>query len=286
MTALLSLLMAAAQPPGNPRDLRTNTAIDATEIRLSESVRVRLSVEGPTPLRVTPPARILTAESFAVWKIRVVELPTVTPIDSGRERWTLTITLDPYIAGTAVRIGINPFEAVAGSDPTPRTVYWPTKTVRVISSVKLEDDTRPVTGIEPTPPAPPVPPSRTIPIAVGAVVLGIALTAGVLRIRSRRNQPLSPYALAERQLRDDPTAEGISDSVRSYVEARFAVPATRLTTAELRGQVAELPSEAAAVLIDLLDRCDEEKFAARPAGGELADRARRFLDLTRQSPPG
>jgi hypothetical protein len=87
-------------------------------------------------------------------------------------------------------------------------------------------------------------------------------------------------------LRDNPSAPAVADAVRQYVESTFAVPATRLTSAELRSQIGPLPAAAGEELLCLLDLCDGAKFAGCPVSEtELVAQARRFLALSRTPTP-
>jgi hypothetical protein len=280
----LPLLNALAGIMGQTPDLRWDLALNAAEVRLSDSVRVTLTVDGAAPLRVTVPPKVLAGDAEAVWKVRVVAGPTVTDLGNGRQRWTLTLRLDPYLRGDALPVAFAPFEAVTGSDPTPRSITWPRKTVKVWSAASVTDDVRPVTGIEPTPPAAVETVNWTGPILALSAVAAAGLAVGVVRNRRRGRVPPTPFERADRRLAAATDAATVADAVREYVESTFAVPATRLTTPELRMQLNGIPDGAGAALVSLLERCDGAKFARDDLDrAELVEQARSFLVLARPS---
>ena len=102
---------------------------------------------------------------------------------------------------------------------------------------------------------------------------------------------------ALRELRDDLVAArldvhpfyfALSGLVRAYVEGRYGLNATDLTTDEIRARVAErteLAPAVAADLVALLDAADGVKFARAPAtvgdAERACDRARRLVETTR-----
>jgi hypothetical protein len=256
---------------------------DRTQVRLSESVRVTLSVEGEAPLRVEVPGEILDEESAAAWRARPAGPVAVTDQPGGRQRWARTYRLDPYLPGKPLHLGFAPARAFVGTDPQPKEVAWKPVDVTVTTEVTSAAEARPPTGIEELPPV------RTAgsladrvaafaALGVAAVLVGAAC-AWLLRKR-RRVPPPSPEEWAAAQLDelapDDPAfADRLSDVLRHYTEARTPVPATRLTTAEVRAGLAAaagtLPADR---LITVLEACDGVKFAARPLTPDDRDRLR------------
>jgi hypothetical protein len=113
-------------------------------------------------------------------------------------------------------------------------------------------------------------------LIAGAVVLSLALY-GLWRWRRRHRTPvLLPYELALQRLDEIRTlmrpaqarefSIAISDIIRSYIEQRFHVTATRQTTEEflhdlLQGANAPL-AQHQALLGEFLHQCDFVKFAA------------------------
>lgn len=117
-----------------------------------------------------------------------------------------------------------------------------------------------------------------LPFALGALVLALAAVGVILwRRRPRRSPPaVPPHELAFESLRqlrreDLSTAEAVrrfhfslSEIVRSYVEGRYGLNATDLTTEEILGRLNELAgleAEPAVTLRRFLEATDRVKFA-------------------------
>jgi hypothetical protein len=113
-------------------------------------------------------------------------------------------------------------------------------------------------------------------LIAGAVVLGLALYGLWRWRRRRRTHVLLPYELALQRLEEIRAlmrpaqarefSIAISDVIRSYIEQRFHVTATRQTTEEflrdlLQGANAPL-AQHQALLGEFLHQCDFVKFAA------------------------
>ena len=203
MTILLSSALAAAQPG----QVFPSAEVRPTSIRLSDSVALTLSLEGPAPLRMEPireSAKLLTAESAAAWHIRPLGPAAITRLSDGRERWSQTFRLDPYLAGEAVPIGFAPVRVMVGTDLNAHEVTWSTQEVRVRTSLAeaRAENARPVTGIEQLPPIAP-PPPETIGWPFVAVLASVfaAVVSIVLVRRSRATPPPpSPGEWARREL--------------------------------------------------------------------------------------
>lgn len=148
-------------------------------------------------------------------------------------------------------------------------------------------------------------PSLGLVIAALVALAVLALALWWWRHRRRAQSAVTPtpdpadvVALrALRELRDDLVAArvdvhpfyfALSGVVRTYVEARYGLNATDLTTFEIRARVAEQAELAPAVaedLVTLLDAADWVKFARAPAtvgdAERACDRARRLVETTR-----
>jgi hypothetical protein len=270
--ALLLLIasVARAQQPA----IHTDAKVDRTEIALAQSVRVTLAIEGPAPLRVDLPKTLLTADANTAWRIRPdppASKPEVKTAGPGRERWQQTYRLDPYLPSDALRASFNPV-TVNGQQVT-----WDPVTVKVTKTVGDVATTppRPPTGTEEPPPPPEKTDHNTFPVWA-AVMVGLACVAvvGAIVFRARKAKPVPPHEwalarLAKLENKNGAEAvEQIAATLRSFVERRFAIPATKLTTAELTAAALDQgwPVEQTEPLRTILDECDRAKFA-----GDLPD---------------
>ncbi len=262
-----------------------------SRIRLSESIQVTLTFEGPTPLRVQLPNQLLTREADLEWRIRPLGPATVTPVPEARERWSQVYRLDPYVPGNSLLVGFAPVKV------NDQAITPPGFRVAVDSTVpeaKIEA-ARPVTGIEELPPPLSNPVKPLGSWVWVAVILGIAFLALLVWYRRRPAAPAAPEVWArsafdrlERSgLRDAPLLERVSAILREYIEQRFGIPAPRLTTAELLAtpQAAGWAIENANSLRRLLEVCDRAKFAGDipddDGCGRLLAAGRSWIDYQR-----
>jgi hypothetical protein len=138
-----------------------------------------------------------------------------------------------------------------------------------------------------------------LPALIAAAVVIALLIYGVWRWRrNRRARVLLPYEIALKRLEEirplmQPArarefSTAASDIVRSYIEQRFAVTATRRTTEEFLRDLLESPNAALArhqsLLGDFLHQCDFVKFAAMSLNEQnmesLRESARVFILAT------
>jgi hypothetical protein len=112
-------------------------------------------------------------------------------------------------------------------------------------------------------------------VIAGAAIIALAIY-GVWRWRNRRARVLLPHEIALQRLEEIRTlmqpararefSTAASDIVRSYIEQRFYVTATRRTTEEFLRDLLETPHASLArhqsLLGDFLHHCDFVKFAA------------------------
>jgi len=250
-----------------PRGIRANAEADKKTVTLSDSVRITLTIEGPAPLRVEPPKQLLSADAHAAWRIRSEGSAVLTPLPEGREQWRQVYRLDPYIPGELL-VTFAPFTV------NDQLVGGPALAVNVTKTVAEADPNaaRPVTPPEDVPP-PIIPPTQplVLPWIAAAVGLMCVLVVLAARLRSRRAKPIPPGEWALTELTkleasgasNAETVERIAEIVRALVERRFAIPATKLTTAELLAAAAQQgwPVEQADPLRGMLDECDRAKFA-------------------------
>lgn len=261
---LFSPALLSAQPPA----IRANAEADKKTVTLSDSVRITFTIEGPAPLRVEPPKQLLTADANSAWRIRSEGTAALTSLPNGRELWRQVYRLDPYIPGELI-VTFAPF-TVNG-----QLVGGPAIAINVTKTVAEADPNaaRPVTPPEDVPPPPITPPTQSLvlPWIAAAVGLMCVLVVVAARMRSRRAKPVLPgeWAITEltkleaSEASNAEMVERIAEIVRMLVERRFAIPATKLTTAELLATAAQQgwPVEQADPLRGMLDDCDRAKFA-------------------------
>lgn len=263
LALLLCLLpaLALAQAP------TTSISADAKRVRLSESLKATLTVEGTAPLRVELPKPLLEPVSDRDWKIQPLGKPAVTPAGPGRERWTQTFRLDPYVAGESLDVIFAPLKA-NGRELSPGGF-----SVAVVSTVPeaKANAARPVTGIEELPPPPEAPAARVHPVwwVAGGLVAGFAL-ALVWRHRQKTPPPAPEQwaaAAFDRLERGEwagaELVERAAAILREFIDRKFGIPAPKLTTPELlaAAEQAGRSVEEADSLRGVLDRCDRAKFA-------------------------
>src|SRR5262249_47646727 len=159
-----------------------------------------------------------------------------------------------------------------------REVTFPSKEVRVQSTITdaKAEQARPVTGIEELPMIKPPRDSMGWQFAATLGAIFFFVVIGVLVRRSRaKPPPIPPGQWANRELdrleRDHAmgrvtnlaAADRLASILRDFIERRFGILATKLTTAELLVACtqADWPAERTEPLGEVLDRCDRAKFA-------------------------
>jgi hypothetical protein len=259
-----------------PEPVVPTVSVQPDKIDLGETATLTLAVEGPAPLRIDMPneaEKLLSLKSALMWQIKPLGPPRRTPQDGGRERWEQTFRVSPYFHGDRVLLAINSL-TVNGSQVT-----FEAQNIRVrktIEDVKAENAV-PVTGIEQLPPEA-VPPADASCWPFIALLGGVfAITVVVVLVRKSRaaSPPIPPNDWAELELdrveRDHSlkridsrvATERLAEIVREFVERRFGLSATRLTTSELQlsCETAEWPADRTARLRNILEACDRAKFA-------------------------
>jgi hypothetical protein len=285
--------------PLRAQSVTATATADRTAIRLSDHLRVTFTVEGATPLHVELPKDLLSGEATTAWRIRASGPATTEPLADGRERWSQTYRLDPYLPGD-LRLTFAPASVRAGAALRPVEPAWPALDVKVQTALAgaRADSARPVTPVEELPAGPPEQPELVGWYVGGATTLLFAaavLAALRRRWRERRALPPGEWAAAEfdRLERDRPAggpfAERLAAVLREYVERRFGVPAPRLTTTELlvEAERGAWPADSVAVLREVLERCDRAKFAGEaPEEAEVVQLLQRGREwVSAQSPP-
>jgi hypothetical protein len=274
-----------------PADIRIKAEASAKHVTLADTVRVTLTVEGPAPLRVELPKQPLTPDSNRLWHVRDDSnaRPTVTPTANGREEWKRVYRLDAFWLSDPPNTPLPiTFNAVTVNG---QQVAWDSLWVTVGRTGGQTEKPKalPITPIEEVGP-PPVKPERSFAVlwVVGAIGLVCVTVLVAVWARSRKAVPVPPREwalaalakLAEANATGAETVEQVVEIVRRFIQRRFTIPATKLTTAELLAAAAEQgwPVEESDPLRVLLDECDRVKFA-----GDLPDDGgrRRLVRLAR-----
>jgi hypothetical protein len=298
----LALFVLASTALAQPSQVFPFVSVQPDRILLSGSTQLTLAIEGPAPLRVDLPKeaeKLLTSESATVWQIRPLGKTKITPLDGGRERWEQKFRLSPFVPGEKLTTAFAPLKVLAGGQLNSQEILFPSKDVRVqttIADVKAEQ-ARPVTGIEPLPTV--VPPE---PESIGwqfAAVLGCIFAAVLIVVLIRKSRskppPVAPGEWAESELdrlernhaleriAGFQAADRLAAILREFMERRFGLSATKLTTAELVVEFgkASWPVERNEEIQRILERCDLAKFAGEPPETQdlqvLLNDSRRFV---------
>ena len=277
--AVMTLLVS--QSSVMAADLTVRTSADRATIRLSESVRVTLTVDGPAPLRVDVPNPLLDEPSTAAWRVRPVGSPIVMTAPSGRETWELVLRADPYQPGEPMRLGFLPLRAASRTEPL-REFPIPAIDVRVTTAIgdPTTAEIRPPTGVENLANKPLTYSFSSVILAVVGFAV-VAVIVGILRTIRRRPTPeRTPAAVAATALEATTTAwvagrlsavevaDRCGNLVRRYVQSRYGLPTIHLTTPELliTTKNAELwKSEDQTSISNLLTHCDAMRFGQLPS---------------------
>lgn len=263
------LLFMPTSLAAQPAEIYATANVEPKRTALSGSVEVTVTIEGPAPLLVEPPKPLLTPDANVAWRIRPDNngKATLTVKAKSREQWQQVYQLDPYQIGENLVITFVPF-TVNG-----RIVRIPAMEVSVTKTVEGADASaaRPVTPPEDVPE---VITDRASPrhwawvACVVALMIAAVLLAAQVRRRKARFVPPCEQAVAElvevetRGLRGSECALRVSEVLRRFIELRFAIPATKLTTGELLATATQQgwAVEEADALRVILDECDRAKF--------------------------
>jgi len=255
---------------------------DRESIPLSKSLILRATLQGPAPVRVDAPAKLLSDESAPLWEIAAIGPATISTLPNGEQLWSQCYKVSPFAPGPAVPLSLREFTVTTGNAVSAESVAFLKQTIRVETKIKqiAADQAIPATGIEELPP---LPPSASLPPGVYgfAIAVVLALVLGLFFAR-RRRKPTAELPPGECALRDldalvpDATLpDRLAAILRTLVAQRFAIPAETMTTAEL---AKAHPNEE---LTAILEACDRSRFAGltwdETAGMELAARARGWL---------
>lgn len=277
--------LAAAPPPVVEirRDIEARATFDRGEIRLSGEVELRLTVEAPGPLSVTPAKPFLEAGS---WRVREVGLPVREIMDNGREKWAQVYRLSPLIFGK-VPIAIGPLKVTSGSQPEMIVVWDEARSaiIHVLEPKMLAsvDSLKPPTDLEDVPP--PTPDVRDSSPGWFAVVPVLVLVGLILLVvASRKRVPPSPRdaAWAWRELgSSELSPERCAIVLRQFLAFQYAIPAETRTTPELADDLkaeGKLGEDEISEWRTLLDECDAARFSGTAIlVASLAERAQAIV---------
>lgn len=280
---VIALLVAMLAPTlSSATEVVPVVTIDRNAIRLSESVRITLSLDGATPLRVDLPKELLDELSTKSWRIRPQSAAVVEDQPNGQQRWSQSFRVDPYVPGEAVHLGFAAVNVQAGTDRESKAIVWKSLEVRVTTTVKGDaiSEMRGGTGIELLPE--PIASQREFPPWVLATFLiafaVMALVAWIGRRVRKRQVVLTIEQQALANLDSIPEGTTPADILRQYIEARTGLALLHLTTPEL---LQSLQPRVLPNLQVVLERCDLAKFSGVTPDAndrfELIEMAKRFV---------
>ena len=252
---------------------------DHQTIRLSGSLTLRATVEGPAPLRVEMPGAALSDESAPLWEIAPLGPAQRIDLPGGQQRWAQDYKVSPFAPGPAVPLSLRDGTVASGDAIEATAIAFPTLSIRVDTKIaKIEaGEALPATGIEELPP---LPPSDALPPGVVGFVFAVVLLLAigiVLSLRRRKPKPeLAPVDVALRALVSDAdTPDRLAAILRTFAATRFDLPATTMTTAELT------KAHPDGELQSILEACDRARFAGVAWGpeecGAMVNRARAWV---------
>jgi hypothetical protein len=275
------------------------------EIRLSDSLSLALEVSGDSALEVAPIDPTWSAEGWKVSRIgNLEELKGETVAGPLKVRQLLV--LDPSKPGEiGLLLPSLRFRDRSTGDQW-KTIQWQPIIVHVTTEV-LQADLQELRDVAPPEDVPsdkePIPWMTLIGIVLGIMILVAAAFClrGYLR-RPGENIPPDQWALRKLDRLDLPglilsgqeekLATLVSDVSRRYLDRRYQLGASSLTTVEfLASQRSDEPlsAEQRTLVRDLLERCDLAKFARKPISlteaQQLLDMARTLILLTSQGSP-
>src|SRR5216683_1854412 len=240
------------------------------EIRLSDEIRLTLSMEGDAGLDVQAPAALANSSD---WQVRRESAPEKIALGRGQVRWQERFRLAPLKPGE-LSLALAPLHFRLSPDAERwEDVAWRPIPVNVSTEIYRADlsELRDIAPPEEVPPAP----SLATPLswAALALVFLLLLLSGWTMLRRRGRlvlaMPPDKWALGELARLGLP-AESIengvehfytrlSDVLRRYLELRYHLPAPEQTTAEFLEAMRRSPqlqAEQQAALRDFLERCD------------------------------
>lgn len=269
---------------------------------VARTISLNISVRTESGVRVEWPGTLVVGNELGGMTIARVREHADTIDADGSLVSTRVFSLEPFLPGAAT---VGPLEFVAqDAGGERRTLVLGAMTVTVVSvlpDASVVEVTEPMGVVD----LPPEEASRWGGVALGAgaalALAGVAAVVLVARRRARREPSATPseralaaLAMLEERVRgesgmgarpsSDEAYTALSTILRRYIEERFAVRTTVLTTEEFFSHDATrsaLPQDATDALRPLLAACDEVKFGAFEPGlraaGEAIDQIRAFV---------
>lgn len=269
--------------------------VDSSSALVADPIAVRITIEGPAELLVTPPPFGDRLGDFDVVNVnRWSDLPADLP---QRRRWVTLLTIESLRTGS---LQIPTIEVACSLDGNSRLVS--SRPVPIVIASVLSEEEKPDTirPMKETIDAPLTSASRfgasQVMIAAAAVMLAATVVA-ILIVRKRRK--ISPAARARDQIESlqaespppaYPDACGrISQILRSYLEAELGITATTQTSEELIQALAEigrLDSESKAEVGQLVLEADRSRYrGTHQMSGEVPiSRLQHLIDRIEAAP--
>ncbi|WP_020470692.1 hypothetical protein [Zavarzinella formosa] len=244
-------------------EIRATADIDTAEIRLSGEVRLRLIVEGPTPLEVTRPKPLLT--TTGTWRVREEGLPLREILPNQRQRWVMEYRLSPLVPGEATPISLSPLIVQSGPPDDIQIAWKESLHIKVTTTIKKPnaEDLRPVTGIEQTPddPTPPALFDRRWWLFAAGLLALLIVGIDQYRRRSRDVIEILDAAWAERQMAGTADPDRLVIILRQFLEHRLNQPFAARTSAELADELRGIPECPVVEVEAFLEMCDTARFS-------------------------
>ena len=290
MIGALLLAAAVAGGPASVSEPTLRARLAPAEVTVGDRVRVELELAMPPGTEPAPPTHLpaLPAGLRRWGDAEVLAASAAQPLPGSERapRYRFQLVVTAFRTGD---VTLPPLEVTV--PPPPRDDGGADEPVLVLRTPEgLGFAVRSVLPEGQPTPQPPAPP-RPLPIGATfwwtAGALGLAAMLAALGVALRRRSlplaaaaaapPLPPLAALRRELgalRAEPSAErlhtGLSLALRRFLGALLGFAAAERTTTEidrhLRGE--RLAPDTRRGLVELLRRCDEVKFARRPASAE------------------
>lgn len=301
LPALFACIPAMASAQVSVEETRLEVAakatIDKQQVALSGVLSLTLQVEGPAPLEVQPPPLLLTPASLQLWKVQIVDSPTLTDLGMGRRRWQQDYRIHPYVPGKTVGMSLAPLKVRFGQAQEVSITWTNSLTVEVTKSVEQADPSllHSITGVEEPPPNIDEGRGRRwtfMAIVLASTVIMILVVVLLIWRTAATAPPVmfdAPWAIRELEklmpssTYDSRSFNQMADILRRYLQNRLSIPVARFSTPELAASMNGLDSmspETKRECRSILERCDVAKFAS--SGRDDSDDLSEWIARARQ----